>query len=91
MNKKLATDTWFYAKRCLLVLIETLAKHMLVMRDATTNEILNFLVDESLDISFAVSILFLELGDQHAFQLLSLLDFFKSSSACFRHSRKVRS
>jgi tetratricopeptide repeat protein 30 len=43
MNKKLGTDTWFYAKRCLLVLIETLAKHMLVMRDATTNEILNFL------------------------------------------------
>ena len=43
MNKKLGTDTWFYAKRCLMALIETVAKHMLVLRDATMNEILNFL------------------------------------------------
>ena len=28
-NKKLGTDTWFYAKRCFLSLIENLAKHML--------------------------------------------------------------
>jgi tetratricopeptide repeat protein 30 len=31
MQKKLGTDTWFYAKRCLMTLIETLAKHMLVL------------------------------------------------------------
>jgi tetratricopeptide repeat protein 30 len=43
MQKKLGTDTWFYAKRCMVSLIETLAKHMLVMRDATINELLNFL------------------------------------------------
>jgi tetratricopeptide repeat protein 30 len=42
-NKKLGTDTWFYAKRCLLSLIETLAKHMLVLPDTSFNEILNFL------------------------------------------------
>jgi tetratricopeptide repeat protein 30 len=43
MNKKLGTDTWFYAKRCFMSLLETVAKHMLVLRDATMNEILNFL------------------------------------------------
>jgi len=42
-NKKLGTDTWFYAKRCLLSLIETLAKHMMVLPDASFNEALNFL------------------------------------------------
>jgi len=26
-QKKLGTDTWFYAKRCLMSLIETLSKH----------------------------------------------------------------
>jgi len=42
-NKKLGTDTWFYAKRCFLALIETLAKHMFVLKDQSFNEILNFL------------------------------------------------
>lgn len=42
-QKKLGTDTWFYAKRCLLSLIETLSKHMLVLPDQSYNEILNFL------------------------------------------------
>ena len=42
-NKKLGTDTWFYAKRCFMSLIETLAKHMLVLPDSSFNEILNFL------------------------------------------------
>ena len=42
-NRKLGTDTWFYAKRCLLSLIETLAKHMMVLPDASFNEVLNFL------------------------------------------------
>jgi tetratricopeptide repeat protein 30 len=42
-NKKLGTDTWFYAKRCMLSLIETLAKHMLVLPDSSFNELLNFL------------------------------------------------
>ena len=42
-NKKLGTDTWFYAKRCILSLLETLSKHMLVLPDASYNEILNFL------------------------------------------------
>lgn len=42
-NKKLGTDTWFYAKRCFLALIENLAKHMIVLKDQAFNEILNFL------------------------------------------------
>lgn len=42
-NKKLGTDTWFYAKRCFLALIETLSKHMIVLKDQSFNEILNFL------------------------------------------------
>jgi tetratricopeptide repeat protein 30 len=42
-SKKLGTDTWFYAKRCLMSLLETLTKHMLVLPDSSYNEILNFL------------------------------------------------
>ena len=32
-NKKLGTDTWFYAKRCFLSLAENLSKHMISVRD----------------------------------------------------------
>lgn len=42
-NKKLGTDTWFYAKRCMCSLAETLSKHMLVLPDSTFNELLTFL------------------------------------------------
>ena len=42
-NKKLGTDTWYYAKRCFLGLIEQIAKHMIVMKDASVMEILMFL------------------------------------------------
>jgi len=42
-NKKLSTDTWFYAKRCFLALIDTLAKHMMLMRDAFFHEVVTFL------------------------------------------------
>jgi tetratricopeptide repeat protein 30 len=42
-QKKLGTDTWFYAKRCLMSLLETVAKHMLVLPDSSYNELLNFL------------------------------------------------
>jgi len=41
--KKLGTDTWFYAKRTFLALAETLAKHMIMLKDVTLNEILEFL------------------------------------------------
>jgi len=43
MQKKLGTDTWFYAKRCLMSMIESCAKHMLVLKDSSVNELLNFL------------------------------------------------
>jgi tetratricopeptide repeat protein 30 len=39
----LGTDTWYYAKRCFLALIETLSKHMIILKDNTYTEILNFL------------------------------------------------
>lgn len=42
-DKKLGTDTWYYAKRCFLALAETLSKHMLILQDVTMHEILNFL------------------------------------------------
>lgn len=42
-DRKLSTDTWHYAKRCLLALAETLAKRMLLLRDALMHEILDFL------------------------------------------------
>ncbi|CAD7705097.1 unnamed protein product [Ostreobium quekettii] len=42
-DKKIETDTWFYAKRCFLALIENLAKHMVVLKDASFVEIMDFL------------------------------------------------
>ncbi|XP_050543585.1 tetratricopeptide repeat protein 30A isoform X2 [Daktulosphaira vitifoliae] len=42
-NKKLGMDTWFYAKRCMLSLIENMAKQIVVMRDSFYNECLGFL------------------------------------------------
>ena len=41
-NKKLGTDTWYYAKRCFASLYETLAKHTLVLKDSIFQEILDF-------------------------------------------------
>ncbi len=40
-NKKLGTDTWFYAKRCFLSLIENLAKHMISVRDSVIQVLQN--------------------------------------------------
>jgi tetratricopeptide repeat protein 30 len=42
-QKKLGTDTWYYAKRCFLSLIENMAKHMLMMKDAFLHECIQFL------------------------------------------------
>merc|ERR1712022_45297 len=42
-DKKLGTDTWYYAKRCFLALAETMSKHMLMLKDATVFEIITFL------------------------------------------------
>ena len=42
-NKKLGTDTWFYAKRCFLSLVENLAKQMISVRDTVIQECLQFL------------------------------------------------
>ncbi|XP_024936945.1 tetratricopeptide repeat protein 30A isoform X2 [Cephus cinctus] len=42
-NKKLGTDTWFYAKRCFLSLLEQLAKQLVVLKDSTLQECVQFL------------------------------------------------
>ncbi|KAG5877801.1 hypothetical protein JTB14_036823 [Gonioctena quinquepunctata] len=42
-DKKLGTDTWYYAKRCFLSLVENLAKHMIVLRDSIIQECIQFL------------------------------------------------
>ncbi|NXY31936.1 TT30B protein, partial [Pomatorhinus ruficollis] len=42
-NKKLSTDTWYYAKRCFLSLLENMSKHMLMLRDSVIQECLQFL------------------------------------------------
>ncbi|KAL4706334.1 hypothetical protein ACJJTC_004943 [Scirpophaga incertulas] len=42
-NKRLGTDTWFYAKRCFLSFLEHLAKHLIVVKDNTIKECLQFL------------------------------------------------
>eukprot|EP00823_Brevimastigomonas_motovehiculus_P004022 TRINITY_DN2574_c0_g1_i1.p1 TRINITY_DN2574_c0_g1~~TRINITY_DN2574_c0_g1_i1.p1 ORF type:complete len:661 (+),score=182.05 TRINITY_DN2574_c0_g1_i1:50-2032(+) len=41
-NKKLGPDTWFYAKRCFLALMETLAKHMMLFKDEFFHEVSQF-------------------------------------------------
>lgn len=42
-SRKLGTDTWFYAKRCLLGLAEGMAKHMVVLKDSTFAMLMEFL------------------------------------------------
>jgi tetratricopeptide repeat protein 30 len=42
-DKKLHSDTWYYAKRCFLSLAENMAKHMLILKDSSMEEIIDFL------------------------------------------------
>ncbi|XP_067137146.1 intraflagellar transport protein 70A [Centruroides vittatus] len=42
-NKKLGTETWFYAKRCFLSLLENLSKQVIMVRDIVLNDCLQFL------------------------------------------------
>ncbi|XP_072298791.1 intraflagellar transport protein 70A isoform X2 [Eucyclogobius newberryi] len=42
-NKKLGTDTWFYAKRCFLSLLENMSKHMMLLQDTVVQECVQFL------------------------------------------------
>jgi tetratricopeptide repeat protein 30 len=42
-HKRMNMDTWFYAKRCFLSLIENLAKQILVLADNSYMEIIKFL------------------------------------------------
>ncbi|XP_028657098.1 tetratricopeptide repeat protein 30A-like [Erpetoichthys calabaricus] len=42
-NKKLGTDTWYYAKRCFLSLLENMSKHVIVLPDNIVQECIQFL------------------------------------------------
>ena len=42
-NKKLGTDTWYYAKRCFLSLLENMSKHTIMLRDSVIQECIRFL------------------------------------------------
>ncbi|XP_006034354.3 tetratricopeptide repeat protein 30B [Alligator sinensis] len=42
-NKKLGTDTWYYAKRCFLSLLENMSKQMIMLRDNVIQECVQFL------------------------------------------------
>ncbi|KAL5103544.1 Tetratricopeptide repeat protein 30A [Taenia crassiceps] len=42
-QKKLGTDTWYYAKRCFLSMIENMAKHMIMIKDSVLMDCLDFL------------------------------------------------
>lgn len=41
-HKKLGIDTWFYAKRCFLSLLENLAKQTVVAKDSFLEECVQF-------------------------------------------------
>lgn len=41
-ERKIGVDTWYYAKRCLLALAETLSKNMLLLNDETFDDIIAF-------------------------------------------------
>eukprot|EP00051_Salpingoeca_urceolata_P002818 m.53053 g.53053 ORF g.53053 m.53053 type:complete len:644 (-) comp12348_c0_seq3:32-1963(-) len=42
-KQKLGWETWFYSKRCLLALIEGMAKHMIILSDNVGQDVLTFL------------------------------------------------
>lgn len=42
-HKKLGTDTWYYAKRCFLSLLENMSKHTIMLRDSVIQECVQFL------------------------------------------------
>ena len=44
-NKKLHTDTWYYAKRCFLALAENMSKHMLILKVSTYVRTVSILLD----------------------------------------------
>lgn len=42
-DRKLGTDTWYYAKRCFMALAEQVVKQMLMLKDSSYYEIMGFL------------------------------------------------
>lgn len=69
-DKKLGTDTWYYAKRCFLALAETLAKHMIMLKDTTVHEI----------------VAFLEAADQHGQNILTVISSGESDADVMKHN-----
>lgn len=42
-QKKLGTDTWYYAKRCFILLMENMAKQVITIQDSVIDDCLQFL------------------------------------------------
>lgn len=55
LEHKLEPDTWFYAKRCLLSLVDGLAKHMIFLNDKSFDDVLEFL-DSAVEAGHAVAV-----------------------------------
>jgi tetratricopeptide repeat protein 30 len=60
-SAKLSTDTWFYAKRCLLSLVDGLAKHMIPFKSEAWEEVLAFL-EEAEAVGHSIPASFSEAG-----------------------------
>jgi tetratricopeptide repeat protein 30 len=60
-SQKLSTDTWFYAKRCLLSLVDGLAKHMIPFKSESWEEVLQFL-EEAEKVGRSIPAAFAEAG-----------------------------
>lgn len=43
LEATLEADTWFYAKRCIVALVDGMAKHMVFLADSTVADVLAFL------------------------------------------------
>jgi tetratricopeptide repeat protein 30 len=60
-SQKLSTDTWFYAKRCFLSLVDGLAKHMIPFKSESWEEVLLFL-EEAEKLGRSIPAAFAEAG-----------------------------
>eukprot|EP00435_Cladocopium_sp_Y103_P036041 s1417_g9.t1 len=83
-DKKIGVDTWYYAKRCMLALAETLAKNMVVLNDEVFDDIIAFLdsADQEM-LSFCLE------GCQPGEHLKEESHFAETVKALCRHSSDV--
>jgi tetratricopeptide repeat protein 30 len=82
LAQKLEPDTWFYAKRCLLSLVDGLAKHMIFLNDKSLDDVLEFL-DNAVEAGQAVPVSLNPLDKSSK----SVSDEAQQIAAALRHSR----